>query len=158
MANELTNLKPCKGAHKKRMRVGRGEGSGKGKTAGRGTKGQHSRGTGKVPIWFEGGQMPLHRRLPKRGFKNIFAKQYTTVRLDKIAAIFDGKTDVTAKSLKENGLISKVAKDGIKILGNGEIDKSLTIYASKFTASATQKIEAAGGKAILLNVDATTAE
>ena len=158
MANELTNLKPCEGAHKKRMRIGRGEGSGKGKTAGRGTKGQRSRGKGKVTIWFESGQMPLHRRLPKRGFKNIFSKDYTEVRLDKIAAIFDDKAEVTAAALKESGLVSKVAKDGIKVLGNGEINKSLTIYAAKFTASAAKKIEAAGGKALLLSqVESTEA-
>ena len=147
MANELSNLKPPKGAHKKAMRIGRGQGSGKGKTAGRGSKGQRHRS--KVPIWFEGGQMPLARRLPKRGFHNLFSKQYSIIRLDLMAKHFEAGAEVTTEALQAAGLVSKVAKDGIKILGNGEIDKSLTVHAAKFTASAKQKIEAAGGKAVL---------
>ena len=147
MANELSNLKPRPGAHKKAKRIGRGFASGDGKTSGRGQKGQRARS--KVAIWFEGGQMPLHRRLAKRGFTNIFAKQYTVVRLDKIAANFEAGAEVNAKSLLENGIIDKVAKDGIKVLGNGDLDKALNITATKFTKSAKAKIEAAGGSAII---------
>lgn len=143
MANELSNLKPPVGAYKKRTRVGRGEGAGKGRTAGRGMKGQKKRNN--IPARFEGGQMPLHRRLPKRGFNNIFAKQYTEVRLDRIAAKFSTGEVVDAETLKERGVISKIAKDGIKVLGNGSIDHPLTIRASKFTRSAAEKIEHAGG-------------
>ncbi|MAA79489.1 MAG: 50S ribosomal protein L15 [Deltaproteobacteria bacterium] len=147
MANELSNLKPRPGAHKKAKRIGRGFASGDGKTSGRGQKGQRARS--KVAIWFEGGQMPLHRRLAKRGFTNIFAKQYTVVRLDKIAANFEAGAEVNATSLLENGIIDKVAKDGIKVLGNGDLDKALNITATKFTKSAKAKIEAAGGSAII---------
>jgi len=127
------------------MRVGRGEGSGKGKTAGRGSKGQHARGT--VKRGFEGGQMPLARRLPKRGFKNIFAKQYTEVRIDRLATRFSAGEVVDAAELKARGVVSKVAKDGIKVLGNGEISHALTVRAAKFTRSAAEKIAAAGGVA-----------
>lgn len=146
MANELSNLKPRPKAHKKAKRVGRGFASGDGKTAGRGSKGQRKRS--KVAIWFEGGQMPLHRRLAKRGFTNIFAKQYTIVRLDKIAANFESGSVVNAVSLLETGVISKVGKDGIKVLGNGDIDKAITVTANKFTKSAKLKIENAGGTVI----------
>lgn len=145
MANELSNLKPRPGAHKKAKRIGRGFASGDGKTSGRGQKGQRARS--KVAIWFEGGQMPLHRRLAKRGFTNNFAKKYSVVRLDKIAAIFEAGADVNATTLVENGIIDKVAKDGVKILGNGTLDKVLNITATKFTKSAKEKIEAAGGSA-----------
>jgi large subunit ribosomal protein L15 len=145
MANELSSLSPPAGSTRKRMRVGRGEGSGKGKTAGRGSKGQHARGT--VKRGFEGGQMPLARRLPKRGFKNIFAKQYTEVRIDRLAKRFSAGEVVDAAELKARGVISKVAKDGIKILGNGELAHALTIRAAKFTRSAAEKIAAAGGVA-----------
>ena len=143
MANELSTLKPAKGAYKKRTRVGRGEGSGKGKTAGRGSKGQRARGT--VRPGFEGGQMPLHRRLPKRGFKNIFSKDFTAVRLDRIAAKFSAGEVVDAESLKARGLVKKVGKNGIKILGNGEIGHALTFRAARFTRSAEEKITNAGG-------------
>jgi large subunit ribosomal protein L15 len=143
MANELSNLKPPVGGYKSRTRVGRGEGSGKGRTAGRGQKGQRKRGT--VHAGFEGGQMPLHRRLPKRGFNNIFAKQYTEVRLDRLANRFSAGEVVDAASLKERGVIKKVAKDGIKVLGNGDLTVALTVRAAKFTASAAEKIESAGG-------------
>ena len=145
MANELSSLAPPAGSTRKRMRVGRGEGSGKGKTAGRGQKGQHARGT--VKRGFEGGQMPLARRLPKRGFKNIFAKQYTEVRIDRIAQRFEAGEVVDAAELKARGVISKVAKDGIKVLGNGEISHAVTVRAAKFTRSAAEKIAAAGGVA-----------
>ena len=145
MANELSNLKPAPGSTKARKRVGRGEGSGKGKTAGRGTKGQGARNT--IHPRFEGGQMPLQRRLPKRGFNNIFAKRYTEVGIDKISAKFGKGDTVDAAALKEAGVISKIEKNGIKVLGNGEIDKALTIKAAKFTKSAAEKIAAAGGTA-----------
>lgn len=145
MADELSNLKPAPGSTRKRMRVGRGEGSGKGRTSGRGTKGQHKRGT--VRPGFEGGQMPLYRRLAKRGFNNKdFAKQYTTVRLDHIAGRFEAGELVDAESLKAKGLVKSVGRDGIKILGNGEISQPLVIRAQKFTRSAAEKIAAAGGK------------
>jgi large subunit ribosomal protein L15 len=143
MANELSSLKPPVGGYKSRKRVGRGEGSGKGRTAGRGQKGQLKRGT--VHAGFEGGQMPLHRRLPKRGFNNIFAKQFTEVRLDRIASRYSAGEVVDIASLKERGLIKQVGKDGIKVLGNGEVSIALTVRASKFTASAAAKIEKAGG-------------
>jgi large subunit ribosomal protein L15 len=145
MANELSNLKPSPGSTKPRKCVGRGEGSGKGKTAGRGTKGQGARNT--IHPRFEGGQMPLQRRLPKRGFNNIFAKRYTEVGLDKIAAAFKKGDTVDAATLKERGIISQIAKHGIKVLGNGEIDKAITVKAAKFTSSAADKIAAAGGTA-----------
>ena len=145
MANELSNLKPSPGSTKARKRVGRGEGSGKGKTAGRGTKGQGARNT--IHPRFEGGQMPLQRRLPKRGFNNIFAKRYTEVGLDKISAKFAKGDTVDAAALKDAGVISKIEKNGIKVLGNGDIDKALTIKAAKFTKAAAEKIAAAGGTA-----------
>lgn len=145
MANELSKLSPPAGSTRKRMRVGRGEGSGKGKTAGRGQKGQLARGT--VKRGFEGGQMPLARRLPKRGFKNIFAKQYTEVRIDRIAKRFEAGEVVDAAVLKSRGVVSKIAKDGIKVLGNGDISHALTVRAAKFTRSAAEKITAAGGVA-----------
>jgi large subunit ribosomal protein L15 len=143
MANELSNLMPAQGAYKKRTRLGRGEGSGKGKTAGRGSKGQHKRGT--VRRGFEGGQMPLHRRLPKRGFKNIFSKDFTAIRLDRIVAKFAAGEVVDAESLKARGLAKKIGKNGIKILGNGEIGIALTFRAAQFTRSAEEKITSAGG-------------
>ena len=145
MANELSKLSPPAGSTRKRMRVGRGEGSGKGKTAGRGQKGQHARGT--VKRGFEGGQMPLARRLPKRGFKNIFAKQYTEARIDRIAKRFEAGEVGDAEVLKSRGVVSKIAKDGIKVLGNGDISHALTVRAAKFTRSAAEKITAAGGVA-----------
>ena len=143
MANELSNLKPVPGSQRSRTRLGRGEGSGKGKTAGRGSKGQHKRST--VRRGFEGGQMPLARRLPKRGFNNIFAKRYSVVRIDHIAARFKAGDVVDGEALKACGLISRVEKDGVKVLGNGEIGHALTIKAAKFTKSASEKIAAAGG-------------
>jgi large subunit ribosomal protein L15 len=143
MANELSNLKPAPGSRKKPLRVGRGEGSGKGKTAGRGSKGQHKRGT--VKRGFEGGQMPLARRLPKRGFTNIFKKDFSTVRLDLIAARFEAGDVVDTESLRAKGLLRKVGKDGVKVLGNGSVDVALTVRAQKFTGAARDKIVAAGG-------------
>ena len=144
---ELNNLKPNKGAVRKRKRVGRGTASGYGKTAGRGQDGQHSRSGVGIRIGFEGGQMPLYRRLPKRGFNNFdFEKRYTTINLDRLENFEDG-AEVTAQILKDAGVIKKIEKDGLKILGGGQFTKKLTIKASKFTESAKQKIEAAGGKA-----------
>jgi large subunit ribosomal protein L15 len=157
MANELSNLSPRPGARRNRMRVGRGEGSGKGRTAGKGTKGQQSRGAGKVAVGFEGGQTPLHRRLPKRGFTNIHATNYIEVGLNKIADKFEAGSIVDLKALKNAGIVSqKIEKKTskglillpnlrIKILGNGEMNKSLTIIADKFTKGAQKIIEAAGG-------------
>jgi len=147
MANELSNLKPSPGSTKTRTRVGRGEGSGKGKTAGRGTKGQHARsGSGVLP-GFEGGQMPLQRRLPKRGFHNAFSKEYTTLNVSDLEGRFEAGTEITAKVLRENGVISGIRRDGIKILGNGDLTIALTVKAAKFTKTAAEKIEKAGGKA-----------
>lgn len=147
MANELANLKPSPGSTKSRKRVGRGEGSGKGKTAGRGTKGQHSRsGSGVLP-GFEGGQMPLQRRLPKRGFHNPFSKDYTTLNVSALEGRFEAGTEITAKLLRESGVISGIGRDGIKILGNGELSVALNVKAARFTKTAVEKIEKAGGKA-----------
>ncbi len=145
MANELSNLSPAAGSTKKRTRVGRGEGSGKGKTAGRGTKGQWARGT--VHPKFEGGQMPLQRRMPKRGFNNIHGTRYTEVRLDKLAEHFKKGESVDAAAMKERGVIANIARDGVKVLGNGEIGHALNVKAAKFTKSAAEKITAAGGTA-----------
>lgn len=142
---KLYELAPSEGSTKEAKRKGRGHGTGNGKTAGRGHKGQNARSGGGVRIGFEGGQMPLYRRLPKRGFTNIFAKEYTEVNIAQLNKLEAG-TVVTAESLKEAGIISKIC-DGIKVLGNGELDKSLTVQAKKFTKSAVEKIEAAGGKA-----------
>ena len=143
---KLDELKPACGASREAYRKGRGHGSGNGKTAGRGHKGQKARSGGGVRPGFEGGQMPLTRRLPKRGFTNIFAKEYTEIKLSSLEA-FENDAVVNAEVVLESGLIRSVAKDGIKILGNGEITKRLTVQAAKFTASAQSKIEAAGGKA-----------
>ena len=139
---ELGNIKA---ANEKvtRRRVGRGIGSGLGKTSGRGHKGQKARTGGGVRRGFEGGQTPLYRRLPKRGFKNINAKNYTEVTLTMLNK--STKDDVTAETLINDGIISK-ANDGIVILGTGTLDKKLTVHAKRFTTSAAQKIEAAGGK------------
>ena len=139
---ELGNIKA---ANEKvtRRRVGRGIGSGLGKTSGRGHKGQKARTGGGVRRGFEGGQTPLYRRLPKRGFKNINSKNYTEVTLTMLSK--STSEEVTAESLIKDGIISK-ANDGIVILGTGSLDKKLTVKATRFTASAAQKIEAAGGK------------
>ena len=144
---KLHELKPAKGAVRAKRRIGRGTATGQGKTAGRGQDGQWSRSGGGVRPGFEGGQMPLYRRLPKRGFNNFeFEARYTILNIDKLNAFDDG-TEVTPELLKETGMIRKIEKDGVKILGNGSIEKKLTIKANKFTKSAAEKIEAAGGKA-----------
>lgn len=142
---KLHELSPAEGSRKKAFRVGRGAGSGNGKTAGRGHKGQNARSGGGVRPGFEGGQMPLQRRVPKRGFNNIFAKKYAIVNVSDLNRFEDGTT-VDAIALKEAGLINKTF-DGVKVLGNGEITKKLTVNAVAFTASAKEKIEKAGGKA-----------
>lgn len=144
MANELTDLKPAPNSTKTRMRVGRGEGSGKGKTSGRGTKGAGSRSGAKRRYGFEGGQMPLHRRLPKVGFTNIFAADFETVNVSELARL-DAGTVVTAELLEEKGIISRIGKDGVKILGRGDLGVALHVRVSKLTRSAAEKITAAGG-------------
>ncbi len=141
----LDELKPAEGSKFEPRRVGRGIGSGTGKTSGKGHKGQNARSGGGVRPGFEGGQMPIYRRLPKRGFTNIFAKEYVAVNVSDLERFEDG-TEVTAELLKESGVISKV-KDGVKVLGRGELTKKLTVKVAKFSESAKEKIEKAGGKA-----------
>lgn len=141
---KLHELKPAEGSRKSRKRLGRGTGSGLGRNAGKGEKGQKARSGGGVRIGFEGGQMPLYRRIPKRGFTNIFAKQYFELNVDKLNVFEDG-TEVTPELLLERRIIKK-SKNGLKILGNGELQKKLTVKAVKFTKTAVQKIEATGGK------------
>ena len=141
----LHELSPAAGSNTKAYRKGRGAGSGNGKTAGRGHKGQWARSGGGVRVGFEGGQMPLARRLPKRGFHNIFAKPLEAVNVSVLEKFEDGAV-VNAQALLEKGVLSK-CEYGVKILGNGSITKKLTVQASTFSASAKEKIEAAGGKA-----------
>jgi large subunit ribosomal protein L15 len=140
---ELHNLKPAKGATHKRKRVGRGPGSGHGKTACRGNKGQRSRSGHSLKIGFEGGQMPLHRRLPKRGFTNIFKKQFAVINLDQLNT-FKAGTTVTPEELIRRGLIKR-AVNGVKILADGELKAALIVRAHKFSSLAAKKIQAAGG-------------
>lgn len=142
---KLHELSPTPGASKKAYRKGRGAGSGNGKTAGKGHKGQNARSGGGVRPGFEGGQMPLQRRLPKRGFVNIFATQYATVNVSDLNKFEDG-TVVTAEALVEAGLLKKTL-DGVKVLGRGDLTKKLTVNVQAFSAGAKQKIEEAGGKA-----------
>jgi large subunit ribosomal protein L15 len=141
---KLNELKPAEGSRKDEVRVGRGTGSGRGKTSCRGHKGQNARSGGGVRPGFEGGQMPIYRRLPKRGFKNIWAKQFAEVNVETLNRFEDG-AEVDAVALVEEGILKNVY-DGIRILGNGEISKKLTVRAQGFTKTAVQKIEAAGGK------------
>ena len=143
----LSSLHPAKGSRKTRKRIGRGPGSGYGKTAGRGTKGQKSISGYSRKRGFEGGQMPLHRRLPKRGFTNIFKKEYSEINLDKLGQI--KKQEIKLKDLKAAGIIKKESEI-IKVLGRGDISSSKTIHAHNFSRSALKKIEKAGGKAILI--------
>lgn len=142
---KLHELSPAPGSVKDNFRKGRGTGSGNGKTAGRGHKGQKARSGGKVRIGFEGGQMPLARRVPKRGFNNIFAKRLTAVNLSELEG-FDNGAVVDAAALLEKGLISN-CKYGLKVLARGELTKKLTVKAAAFSESAKAKIEQAGGKA-----------
>ncbi|AOV06536.1 50S ribosomal protein L15 [Sporosarcina ureilytica] len=141
---KLHEMKPAVGARKSRKRIGRGIGSGYGKTSGKGHKGQNARSGGGVRLGFEGGQTPLFQRLPKRGFTNINRKDYAVVNLDKLN-LFDEGTEVTPELLLESGVVSK-AKSGIKILGNGKLEKKLTVKAHKFSATAKEAIEQAGGQ------------
>jgi large subunit ribosomal protein L15 len=140
---ELSNLKPKKGARHAKKRLGRGPGSGHGKTAGRGEKGQKSRSGYSGKRGFEGGQMPLHRRLPKRGFTNIFKKDYAVVNVSDLER-FDAGASVDENTLRQVGLV-KGSHDGVKILGDGELSKTLTVSATKFSKSARETIEKAGG-------------
>ena len=142
---KIHELTPAPDSNKVSKRIGRGHGSGNGKTAGKGHKGQNARSGGGVRIGFEGGQMPLARRIPKRGFNNIFASKYATVNVSDLNKFKDG-TEVDTELLIASGLIKK-AYDGVKILGNGELTSQLTVKAAKFSASAKEKIEKAGGKA-----------
>ena len=141
---KLHELQPPPGSTKRRKVVGRGRGSGYGTTAGRGGKGQTARTGSSIPAWFEGGQMPLVRRLPKRGFTNIFKKEYAIIN---IAALerFEPTQEITPELLEATGLI-RPRHDGVKVLGMGELTKALTVHAHKFSQSAVAKIEAAGGK------------
>lgn len=141
---KLHEMKPAQGARKERKRVGRGMGSGSGKTSGRGHDGQNSRSGGGVRLGFEGGQLPLFQRLPKRGFTNINRKEYAIVNLETLNRFEEG-TEVTPELLIESGIVSN-EKSGIKILGNGTLEKKITVRAHKFSASAKEAIEKAGGQ------------
>jgi large subunit ribosomal protein L15 len=143
----LSNLKPAKGSRKDRLRVGRGPGSGRQKTSGRGSKGQLSGAGFTRTHGFEGGQMPLHRRIPKRGFTSVFRVEYVEVNLDRLAAT--GRAELTPADMAAAGLIKRAA-DRIKVLGRGELAAALTVHAHKFSAAAKAKIEKAGGKAVLI--------
>jgi large subunit ribosomal protein L15 len=145
---DLSNLRPPKGAKHAKKRRGRGQGSGNGKTAGRGHKGAKSRSGFKHKRGFEGGQMPLHRRVPKRGFHNPFRTEYDVVNLDTIEERFDAGTEVTPELLREHGLAGR--SRGVKILARGDIGKAFTVRAHKFSGKAAEKIAAAGGKAEVL--------
>ena len=145
---DLSNLKPPKGAKHSKKRVGRGQGSGNGVTAGRGEKGAKSRSGFKHKRGFEGGQMPLHRRVPKRGFHNLFREEFDVVNLDTLADRFDKGAEITPDALKAAGLVSRGKR--VKVLGRGDINKPLTVRAHKFSGKAAEKIAAAGGTAEVL--------
>src|SRR4029450_5433668 len=147
MALSLNNIHPAKGSTHKKKRVGRGPGSGLGKTAGRGEKGQKSRSGYSRKVGFEGGQMPLHRRLPKRGFTNIFKKRWLEVSLAALDKHFNADEEITPQILHDRGIIKK-AKHDVVVLGNGEVSKPLRVSAHRFTKSARQKIEKAGGAVV----------
>lgn len=149
---KLHNIQPAEGATTPARRLGRGIGSGLGKTSGKGHKGQWARSGGGVRPGFEGGQMPLTRRLPKRGFKNgLFKKVYTVINIGMINDLYNDGDVVTVEDLKAKGIISKIEEYGLKVLGDGEVTKKLTVKADKFTASAKEKIENAGGQAVEAN-------
>jgi large subunit ribosomal protein L15 len=151
MSKNLSNLRAPKQANSNKKRVGRGMGSGMGKTSARGHKGQRSRSGSHMMRGFEGGQMPLHRRLPKRGFTNIFRTEYSVINLSRIAELHEelGKAELTLEALAAKGLLKK--RDGlVKILGDGELTAAITVHAHKFSKSAQEKIEKAGGKAVLV--------
>ncbi len=140
----LNNLRPPKGMKHAKKRIGRGQGSGNGKTAGRGHKGAKSRSGFHFKRGFEGGQMPLHRRVPKRGFHNPFRVEYEVVNLDTLGLVFDAGTVVTPDLLRERGIVAR-GKQPVKILGRGELSKALTVHAHRFSGKAAEKIAAAGG-------------
>lgn len=144
---KLSNLKKAPGIGKNRKRIGRGIGSGTGKTSGKGQKGQKSRSGGSPHPWFEGGQMPLYRRLPKRGFTNIFRKEYEIVNLSQLGKL-SGEAPITPELMKERGLIKKLG--AVKILGNGDLAQTVTVHAQKFSKTAVTKIEKSGGKAVIV--------
>jgi large subunit ribosomal protein L15 len=148
---KLHEIKPAPGSTKRRKVVGRGRGSGNGTTAGRGGKGQTARTGSSIPAWFEGGQMPLIRRLPKRGFTNIFKKDYAIINVE-ILDRFESGQEVTPALLVSQGLI-RSRHDGVKVLGTGDLTKALTVHAHKFSQSAAAKIEAAGGKVQVIERD-----
>jgi large subunit ribosomal protein L15 len=154
MAIGLNNIHAPEGSTHKKKRVGRGPGTGLGKTSGRGEKGQKSRSGYSAKIGFEGGQMPLHRRLPKRGFTNIFKKEWIEVSLASLDRSFESGEEVTPELLHERGLIKKAKRD-VVVLGTGEISKALRISAHRFTRSAREKIEQAGGAATLITREQT---
>ena len=149
MTLSLNNLRPAKGSTHKKKRLGRGPGTGLGKTSGRGEKGQKSRSGYSSKTGFEGGQMPLHRRLPKRGFTNIFKKKWLEVSLEALENNFGADDEITPEVLHKRGVIKK-AKHDIVVLGTGEISKALKVSAHRFTKSAREKIEKAGGTATLI--------
>ena len=152
MPTNLSNLRAPRKANTERKRVGRGMGSGMGKTSTRGHKGQGSRSGSSLMRGFEGGQMPLHRRLPKRGFTNIFRTEYTVINLDRLAEL--NVSEIALEDYKKLGLVS--SKNAlVKILGSGELTSAITVHAHKFSKSATEKIEKAGGKALVLGGAAT---
>ncbi len=146
---DLSNLKPAQGSKHPKKRIGRGHGTGQGTQAGRGHKGAQSRSGFKFKRGFEGGQMPLHRRIPKRGFHNLFRREYAVVNLDTLAERFDAGTVITPELLRESGLVHG-AKAQIKVLARGDISKKLTIRAHRFSGKAAEKITAAGGAAEVL--------
>jgi len=152
----LSNLKPPKGAKQSKKRIGRGQGSGTGVTAGRGEKGAKSRSGFKHKRGFEGGQMPLHRRVPKRGFHNLFRTEYAVVNLDTLADRFEAGAVVTPELLRERGLVNGADRP-VKILARGDLGKALTVRAHKFSGRAAEKIAAAGGTADTLSASGATA-
>ena len=146
---DLSNLKPAEGSKHSKKRIGRGQGTGQGVQAGRGHKGAKSRSGFKFKRGFEGGQMPLHRRIPKRGFHNLFRTEYAVVNLDTLAERFDAGTTITPELLRERGLINGTRLK-IKVLGRGDIAKALTVHAHKFSGKAAEKLAAAGGGATIV--------
>jgi large subunit ribosomal protein L15 len=145
---DLSNLKPAERSKHSKKRVGRGHGTGQGTQAGRGHKGAQSRSGYKFKRGFEGGQMPLHRRVPKRGFHNIFREEFDVVNLDTLAERFDAGTEITPELLQQRGLVSRNQR--VKVLGRGEVSKALTVRAHKFSGKAAEKIAAAGGSTEVL--------
>src|SRR5579875_740776 len=158
MAKNLSNLNAPKGANSNKKRVGRGMGSGIGKTSGRGHKGQRSRSGSRMMRGFEGGQMPLHRRMPKRGFTNIFRTEYYVLGLDKIAEVVaaGSETELTLETLQSRGVV-KGRNKLVKVLANGELTTAVTVHAHRFSAAAKKAIEAAGGKAVVIGEDLSSA-